>query len=306
VTLVGLLQAAAVVTLVFSVVTLFDFAHRNIELFAHFRLQYLAASLLLLLVFAVLRHPVYASLMLIVTIVNSVLVLPWYVGGTTVSGGTELKVLHANVLAGNDEYQRLFDLIDAEQPDIIFLQEVSLQWSNALGRLQQEYPYNHTAPREGNFGIAIYSRLPLDTASHIDSPPLGYPTITATANVSGQPLTMISTHPTIPIGRDGFESRNGQLTSVAALVNRSTSAVVLVGDLNVSMWAHSYRSLEKNTGLRNARRGFGIRPTWPTFMPFAMIPIDHVLVSDAIGIVETRTGPRIGSDHLPLIVTITI
>ena len=110
----------------------------------------------------------------------------------------------------------------------------------------------------------------------------------------------------IPLGRDNFGARNVQLHSVIELVAQASGEVLLLGDLNASVWGRHYRHFEDATGLRNARRGKGILPTWPTFMPPAMIPIDHVLVSSRIGIADIKTGPRIGSDHLPLIVTVVL
>ena len=110
----------------------------------------------------------------------------------------------------------------------------------------------------------------------------------------------------IPLGGQFYSDRNEQLAFIAELFEGREGTQVLVGDLNASMWDINYRALEDETGLRNARTGFGIVPTWPTFMPFAMIPIDHILVSDDVSVVELRSGPRIGSDHLPLIVTIAL
>jgi len=306
VTLIGLLQAAAIVTILFSVVTSFDFAHRNIELFSHFRLQYLAASLLLLTAFAVFRSPVYIVLLLVTAVFNASYVLPWYFGGVAVEGDTTLKLLHANVLSTNDDYERVFELIEMERPDVIFLQEVSTDWRDATAQLRGDYPYHHVEPRDGNFGIAVFSRILLDSVTHIDSPPLSYPTIVATMTVNGEALTLINTHPMIPLTRSFYEARNEQIQSIAGLVKQAQGAVILTGDFNTTVWTRAYRELEESTGLRNSRRGIGILPTWPTFMPFAMIAIDHALVSDDVGVVETRTGPRIGSDHLPLIVTVAL
>lgn len=306
VSLVGLLQAAAVVTMLFSVATIFDAAHRNIELFSHFRLQYLAVSVLLLVVFALLRSPAYAVALLVTALLNASYVMPWYGGGTLAAGNANLKLLHANVYSGNDEYERLFDFIATEQPDVIFLQEITPAWDAACDRLREKYPYAYSVPREGNFGIAMFSRIALDSVTHVDSPPQAFPTIVATMTVGDTPLTLINTHPTIPLTQSLYEARNEQLESVAELALRAHGAVILTGDINSSVWSRPYRMLEQSTGLRNTRRGFGIQPTWPTFMPFAMIPLDHALVSDDIEVVGTRTGARIGSDHLPLVVEIAV
>ena len=110
----GLLQATAVVTVLLSVVTGLDIPHRHIELFSHFRLQYLVVSVVLVFVFGVLRNPAYAGVLLITAIFNASFVLPWYVGDAPSSSGPPLKLVHANVRASSTEYQRLLDFVEAE------------------------------------------------------------------------------------------------------------------------------------------------------------------------------------------------
>lgn len=302
----GLLQATAVVTVFFSIVTGLDIPHRNIELFSHFRLQYLVVSVLLVFVFGVLRNPTYAGVLLITAIFNASFVLPWYIGDAPSSSGPPLKLVLANVRASSTEYQRLVDFVAAEDPDMVFLQETNSEWVTGTKVLLENYPYAFTESRQGNFGIAMYSKRPLDSVRHVDSPPLNYPTIVATATLNGEPVTFVSTHPMIPLGRRFYAARNEHLKSIVEIVNQTAGKVVLLGDFNASNWDVKFRDLEKSTGLRSTQRGFGLSPSWPTFLPFAMIPIDHVLISEGIGVIETRAGKRIGSDHLPLIVTITL
>lgn len=304
-TLVGLLQAAAIVTLVFSLVTSVPSIHHHVELFSHFRLQYLAVSILLLLFFGALRNPAYSIAMIGVVVLNASYVLPWYFSDNAADAAgtdTSIRLMNANVLSQNEQYDRLLQIIDDEQPDIVFLQEVSPQWLAALGSIQGDYPFHYAEPRHDNFGIAVFSRLPFDAVTHVDSPPLDFPTIIATMTVEGARLTLINTHPMIPLDRSGFEARNQQLESIAAIVAAVQGRVVLSGDFNTSMWSPAYQALEEATGLRNARQGTGILPTWPTFMPFAMIPIDHVLVSRDIRVIDVARGRRTGSDHLALFV----
>lgn len=306
VSVTGLLQAAAVVTVVFSIGTLLPVDHYLVQIFTHFRLQYLCISLLLLVVFLGLRSPWFVAAIAVTAAVNAIFVLPWYFGEDEPAEGIQLKVLHANVLSKNTEYERLIALLAAEEADLVMLQEISPDWLVELDVLRADYPYSYAEAREGNFGIALFSRLPVTSITHIDSPPFGYPTIVASLDVGGDVLHVIGTHPMIPVNGDFYGARNEQLAGIAALLRKQTGPRLLIGDLNLSQWDINYASLVRQSGLRNARKGFGIIPTWPVFMPPAMIPIDHVLVSDAITVHDIHSGPRIGSDHLPLIVTLSL
>ena len=306
VTIKGLLQAAAVLTVLFSVIAMIPAENAWLQLFTHFRLQYFAASIVFLAIFAALREPRYALALLFTSILNGAMVAPWYLDDPVRHDGAEIKVLLANVLSSNSDHARLFDLLEAEQPDLVVLLEVSPQWATSLARLGATYPHSIVEPREGSFGIAMYSRLPLTSAASVSSGPLGFPTVVAAVGVSGRSVQVVATHPMIPLGASNYDARNEQLKGVARLLQRTPGPRMLIGDLNATMWDLNYGSLENKTWLRNVRHGFGVLPTWPTFMPLAMIPIDHVLVSEEIGVEDVRTGPRIGSDHLPLVVTITL
>jgi endonuclease/exonuclease/phosphatase (EEP) superfamily protein YafD len=307
VTVNSLLNAAAVLTVAFSLITALNLPQHFIELFSHFRLQYFVVSVLLFLVFALQLRYGYAGALLVTAMLNGYLIIGWYLPPNTDAGGPEqLKLLHANVLSSNEEHQRLIDLIAAQDPDMIFLQEITDEWVGGLKPLAKDYPFIYTEARSGNFGIAVYSKIPFDSVSHVESPPLGYPTITVTATIGKQDVTLITSHPTIPLGKRLYWARNQQLDSVLELVQAADRPLVLLGDFNATVWDPHFKKLAHSAGLANSRHGFGILPTWPTYMPFAMIPIDHVLVSENIAVTGMKTTKSIGSDHLPLIVTLSL
>lgn len=116
----------------------------------------------------------------------------------------------------------------------------------------------------------------------------------------------MAAHPHVPIRKTVFKLRNQQLAELGDYVAQIKTPVVVVGDLNITMWSPYYQRFVRQTGLRNARYGFGILPTWPTIIPLLYIPIDHFMVSPEIQVVNLRTGDRVGSDHLPLITDLAI
>lgn len=74
----------------------------------------------------------------------------------------------------------------------------------------------------------------------------------------------------------------------------------------VGFGADSFKRLLRQSGLKDSAQGRGVCPTWPTFNPLMLIPLDHCLYSSGIEIMARQTGPQVGSDHFPVIVDFVI
>lgn len=303
----GLFEAATILLAIFSVGTLFAASHRYLELFSHFRFQYLVSSLLLLMIFAFRKRRYFSLLLAALTILNATFVLPWYVGRDEPNtDGVVIKLLHANVYKENQETAALLAQIDAEDPDLVILQEMSSIWLTTLQGLSEEYPYSVAEAQEGAFGIGLFSKFPLDDARIVSTPPLELPEIRAVVRIGEQRLNLVSAHPMPPVSRAGTEARNAQLAALGDELAKATRPTLFIGDLNISMWAPTYQSFENASGLRNSRQGFGLEATFPAFLRIARIPIDHCLVSEEFSVLDFRTGSKIGSDHLPIVVLLSL
>ncbi len=301
----GLLEAGLVVTAFFSVATAFDEWHRLLELFSHFRLQYLAVATLLTIAFLWLRWAGYVALGVATVALNAWYVVPWYLPvERPPAADTDLRVLHANVLVSNQDSSRFLDLVAERSPDVIVIQELPGAWSTTLQGLKADYPHQVVEERADPFGIALLSRYPVRSSAINAAAPLNLPEIVATIGAPDGDWQVLSAHPMTPVSAAGFANRNLQLHGLGELASRSPLPLVIVGDLNTSMWGHHYRKFVDAAHLRNAREGFGVRPTWPIFLPVGLIPIDHVLVSGDVAVTTFETGPGIGSDHLPVFVTL--
>lgn len=304
---VGLVQVVAYFTLILSVLTIFDEHHRYIELFSPFKFQYLLASVTCAIILRLYKNYTFAIALLLVAVLNFVFVAPWYFQDPENSTGdvqVDLTILHSNVHTQNVKFKNFIDLINQENPDVFVMQEVNQHWLFEVRELEKVYPYKHAIPREDNFGIAMFSKYPFDSVKEFGLSASDVPSIVATIAMTGQFFTVIATHPLPPVNNDYYHARNSQIDMIAELSRNHQGPLILIGDLNVTMWSHDYKPLELGTELRNARKGFGILPTWPTHFQLSifMIPIDQCLLSSHFVVHDIKVGNDIGSDHLPLIV----
>jgi len=285
----------------------------TLDLAAHFQVQYLGGSLICLALCLLVRRWRWAALAALCTAVTSWQVLPWYLPPEAAFASDSdapqraLRVLLANVLTENGRHDEVIELIEQASPDVVVLQEVNGRWLRALAPVRADLPHVITATREDNFGIAVFSRYPLEDARVRYFGSAEVESIVGRVNIDGRAVTLIATHPVPPLSWRLARLRDEQLDAVAEHVADTPGPTLLVGDLNVTMWSAPYRRLIDMTGLCNARKGFGILPSWSMHKPFfARIPIDHCLHTGDIGIASCRLGEPIGSDHRPLIVDLLL
>jgi endonuclease/exonuclease/phosphatase (EEP) superfamily protein YafD len=277
------------------------------DLTSHFRTQYLVASAVLFIAALALRRFAIGLVAAALLIVNLCLIAPlYYPRAPSVEQPADIRLMMLNVHSSNRQFARVRELIDEESPDVLLVLEFNEQWRAGLEEIEAKYPFSEGAPRTHNFGIAVYSRLPFEQVSVIEISQQELPAITASIEFEGRRLTLFGVHVLPPVSRTASAHRNQQFRDVANLVRTAPGPVVVAGDLNCTTWSPFLGRLISAAGLQDSRQGRGLHATWPTFMPWMMIPIDHCLVSPDLEVVGHHVTPSYGSDHLGIVVDLRV
>jgi endonuclease/exonuclease/phosphatase (EEP) superfamily protein YafD len=282
------------------------------ELASHFKIQYLLGSMVCLLVCLFYREPGWAIAAAIGVTMNLAAVTPWYAGGKKSTGDPDgrrrVKLILANVNHENTAHERFIAFALKHNPDALVVQEVTAAWRESLGALHGLYPFIEEQPKDGGSGIALYSRFPFERLAIAFPEGEARPCILARLEIDGISVSLLSIHLRTPIRDDHYALRNRMLAAAADCLCEQPAPKILIGDLNITPWSPYYRSFVEKTKLVDVRKGFGLLPSWPTFLFFKwlMLPLDHCLVSEDIRVADARTGEAIGSDHLPLIVELEL
>jgi endonuclease/exonuclease/phosphatase (EEP) superfamily protein YafD len=219
-----------------------------------------------------------------------------------------LKLLQANVEFINKKTDALKQLIAAEDPDIISVQETNTAFAALFKSLHKQYPYQAVFAEDHDAaGQAVLSKLPFGHIEDVVFPNAVMPTQIFDVKNGKDTVTFFSLHTSNPLF--GVPNRDAAFTGVAARLAKDRPArLVLIGDFNATPWCPGMRRfVDAQPDLDLARTGRGLLASWPAFYPFPFrIPIDELVVSRNIAVQDYRLGPDIGSDHLPMISTIAL
>ncbi|MCF6311140.1 MAG: hypothetical protein L3J39_01695 [Verrucomicrobiales bacterium] len=212
VSLTGMVAAAG---LVVCLSTVFGFLGRFswfMDLFSHFRVQYLLSLALLGLIFSLIHHWKTAAIFIVFACLNFSVILPLYLGGQSQKVGNKMvmraMLINVNTRLGDPE--RVKKVVRKVNPDLLLLEEISAKWVEDLKWLGVEYPFSIVRAREDNFGIGLFSKFPLVENKVVR---IGgeVPSILATVDTPGGLLKVIGTHPLPPAGSAYSLRRNEHL-----------------------------------------------------------------------------------------------
>jgi endonuclease/exonuclease/phosphatase (EEP) superfamily protein YafD len=274
------------------------------DLFSHFRVQYflgLSAVALVLIFRRRYKVPVFFG---VLAIANLCTIVPLYFGSDSqpTGGSRSYRSLLMNVNTESGVPGKVAQTIKQLDPDFLALEEVNDQWLSTLSVTLAAYPYSKAMPLEDNFGIAVYSKYPLVQSEIRQVGEAEIPSAIVEARLPEGLLTVIATHPLPPGGRENARLRDDQLAHLSETVKQANSPVLLLGDLNATPWCSHFKRLLSESGLQDSSQGRGVLGTWPTYMPIFLIPIDHCLHTPGIHIIRRARGPKMGSDHYPVVV----
>lgn len=214
-----------------------------------------------------------------------------------------VSALSVNVYQFNTEYNRLIELINQKNPDMVFTVESNADWENALSVLETEYPYHHKHSLENTYGMHFYSKLEITSAeTHFfvsdDIPSFEI----ELKNPDGIPFVFFGVHPPppSPSEEETSKERDGDLLAVAKCVKDLNKPVLVMGDFNNVAWAKSSSLFRRVSGLIDPRRGYGLVSTFHADYRLLRVPIDLLFHSTDIFIEDFKTLSHIGSDHFPM------
>ncbi len=209
--------------------------------------------------------------------------------------GRGITVAQLNVHQDNGQFAAVVHAVRQADADLVILQEVDARWYGELeSALADQYPWHVHRVGEKNYGMALFSRLPVAGAEAIDLE--GLPAIRADIGVGHERVRLVAVHLRAPESAAKLQQRNRQWRKLEALLSDRTIEQCLIGDLNTVPWDRAFGHFCQATGLKGA--GGVLAPTWPAWGDFALLPLDHVLVSPGMLVTDQHTFPIPGSDHL--------
>lgn len=233
--------------------------------------------------------------------INLVWIAPSFIK-PDVSVSANLRILQFNTNRGAADPDRVREMLRRTQPDVFvmaeatpdFLKELNSNGSVGPGGIVPEYA---EVPPGEMLGVVTYSKYPMtfESSTLVSDGAYQFRVQAPT------PFTLITLHPAEPL--IAYDNWKRDFANIREMIKSAPDPLVVVGDFNLTARNQMMREL-LGSSLQDAAvaAGSGWQPTWPAqFGHLAALTLDHVLISEELKALRTKTVSVPGSDHLALV-----
>jgi endonuclease/exonuclease/phosphatase (EEP) superfamily protein YafD len=216
----------------------------------------------------------------------------------------QIKLIQFNAWDENADVEATADWIAAQKPDLVLMQEVEPPIRRAM--IARGFHYLRGMARSATFSRALPTYQPFQIPVrdwHI------LPSLSRTTFPSvGGAYSVVTVHLDWPIRRD----QASQLSALTRmLAHYPADRLILTGDFNLTPWSFALRRLDVRLGMERRDRAIfswpvRLFPKAPLSWPAPFLPIDHLYAGRDWRTVSIERGPRLGSDHYPIVARLAL
>ncbi len=215
---------------------------------------------------------------------------------------TDITCLASNVQMGNTQYKEVSELIQKEQPDLLFLMETDQRWFAALQPVLAGYKTIAKELKDNCYGCVFATNLEVvDVNVHYiagDDTPSVHATL---KDKSGKTFIFRGVHPRPPLPGTTSKKRDAELEQTAKFARENTVPELIMGDFNDVVWSRNSQKFKRLGEYLDPQVGRGCIKSFHAKYRLLRFPIDQFYVTKGVQLAALYRGPYMGSDHFPLI-----
>lgn len=244
-------------------------------------------------------------------LLNALFVLPVFLPASTKAEGTNtylaFKVMQMRLDGKKSDVKKVLDAIAKENPEIICIENVTSEWMVKFNEQETEHRYRALFPREDEYGICIYSRVPLKGSKRKSLGANKIPIVLTSIHYDYGWFNLVAARLPDPVDGAGLDKRNAQAEALANVVKGLPGRKIVVGNFNMTPYSMTFGKMKGIADLQDTRQGIGIQPNWhwpsdaELDVYFLRFPVDHILINNQVGTKSRKIGADFGATHRPIV-----